>query len=159
MTATTTRNRTLEQTVFSAFMFGDSSDLFELPGGPVGFAIGAEYRDEQSEFIPDPLESPDGVNSTSSLIFPVDAPVNAVVGGYDVTEVFGEFSAPLIMGVPLIEELLLEGAYRYSDYSTLGGAESWNVRGTWAPGSRACASARPSPRRCARRTSTSCSRP
>ena len=133
VTTTTHRQRTLEQTVFSAFLFGDSSDLFELPAGPVGFALGVEYRDEQSEFTPDPLESPDGAASTSSLIFPVNAPVNPVVGGYDVTEVFGEFSVPLVMGAPLIEELTLEGAYRYSEYSTLGGAESWNVRGTWAP--------------------------
>jgi outer membrane receptor protein involved in Fe transport len=133
VTTTTRRSRSLEQTVISGFLFGDSSDLFELPGGPVGFALGAEYRDEQSEFNPDPLESPDGAASTYSLVFPVNAPVNPVVGGYDVTEVFGEFSAPLVMGAPLVEELVLEGAYRYSDYSTLGGAESWNIRGTWAP--------------------------
>ncbi|WP_300542843.1 TonB-dependent receptor [Maricaulis sp.] len=133
VTATTHRSRTLEQTVLSGVIFGDSSDFFELPYGPIGVALGAEYREEESEFVPDPLESPDGAASTSSLIFPVNAPVNPVVGGFDVTELFGEISVPLLIGVPLAEELILEGAYRYSDYSTLGGAESWNVRGTWAP--------------------------
>ena len=133
VTTTTNRSRTLEQTVFSAAVFGDTSDFFELPYGPIGLAAGLEYRDEQSEFNPDPLESPNGAASTSSLIFPVNAPVNPVVGGFDVTDVFGEISIPVLIGVPFFEELMLEGAYRYSDYSTLGGAESWNIRSTWAP--------------------------
>lgn len=132
-TTTTNRSRTLEQTMLSGVIFGDTSDFFELPYGPIGLAFGAEYREEDSEFNPDPLESPNGAASTSSLIFPVNAPVNPVVGGFDVTDVFAEFSAPLLIGVPFFEELTLEGAYRYSDYSTLGGAESWNLRGGWAP--------------------------
>ena len=31
-----------------AFVSGDSSQLFELPGGPVGFVLGGEYRTEDA---------------------------------------------------------------------------------------------------------------
>ena len=64
-----------EQFVAQGFVTGDLSQLFELPGGPIGFALGAEYRRETAystfdtlvssgqtflnaipEFDPDPFE-------------------------------------------------------------------------------------------------------
>ena len=44
----TTSHARLDQLVLSAFISGDSSQWFNLPGGPVGFAIGAEYRRENT---------------------------------------------------------------------------------------------------------------
>jgi outer membrane receptor protein involved in Fe transport len=38
-----------------AFVSGDSSQLFELPGGPVRFVVGGEYRREEASQIADPL--------------------------------------------------------------------------------------------------------
>lgn len=44
-----------EQFVISGFIAGDTTDWFELPGGPVSFVIGAEYRDERAKSTFDPL--------------------------------------------------------------------------------------------------------
>src|SRR3546814_13562021 len=41
----------------SANLVGDSSQWFELPGGPVRFAIGAEYRRETASYAYDDLVS------------------------------------------------------------------------------------------------------
>ena len=38
-------------------MSGDTSQWFSLPGGPVGFAIGAEYRREKLFYTADPFVS------------------------------------------------------------------------------------------------------
>ncbi len=43
----------IRQLVLSGFVSGDSSQLFELPGGPVRFALGAEYRRERSFYSQD----------------------------------------------------------------------------------------------------------
>ncbi len=41
----------LRQLDFLGFVSGDSSQLFELPGGPIRFALGAEYRREKADYI------------------------------------------------------------------------------------------------------------
>ena len=43
----------ITQFVASGFVSGDFSQLFELPGGPVGFAVGAEYRRETTNYVQD----------------------------------------------------------------------------------------------------------
>ena len=48
ITATVVNEFELEQTVFSAILTGDTGGFFELPGGPIGFAVGAEYREERA---------------------------------------------------------------------------------------------------------------
>ena len=47
---------TIDQLVWSASVVGDSGEWFELPGGPVGFAAGAEFREESSEAGFDPWQ-------------------------------------------------------------------------------------------------------
>ena len=39
---------TMDQVVLTAFVSGDTADWFDLPGGPVNFIAGAEYREESS---------------------------------------------------------------------------------------------------------------
>ena len=133
------RKRTIEQTVFNAFVAGDTSQVFELPGGAIGFALGAEYRDESSSFEADPLERPRedpiGQLDATQLIFPVDGPTANISGGFDVWEVFTEASLPLIADMPAAELLQLDAAYRYSEYDTLGGADAWNLGLIYAPNS------------------------
>ena len=131
------RERTIEQTVFTAFLAGDTASLFEVGGGPVGFVLGAEYRDEASSFEADPVERPRtdpiGQLDAIQLIFPVDGPTANVSGGFDVWEVFGETSVPLVADQPGIDLLQIDAAYRYSEYDTLGGADTWNVGLIYAP--------------------------
>ena len=55
---TTTENDklTLEQTVISATLAGDTSDYFEMPAGAIAFVVGGEYRKEESEAEFDPWQ-------------------------------------------------------------------------------------------------------
>ena len=99
-----------EQLVASAYMAGDSSQLFELPGGPAAFAIGAEYRVEKAESEWDELTASGG--TFLNAIEPFNPP------DLKVAEFFGELRLPILADLPFVEELTAEAAYRYSDYDT-----------------------------------------
>ncbi len=115
----------IDQTVFSATLIGDSSQWFSLPGGPIGFAVGAEYRDEGSEFTPDPfLQEGYGFQYTTTGI---------TKGGFDVTEAFLELNFPILEGAPFAELLSFNIAGRVGDYSTVGETSTYKIDGIWAP--------------------------
>ncbi len=94
-------------------------------GGPVQVAFGAEYRDEDADFRP-----------SQDLAAGTIAGFNgspAQGGAFDVYEIYGEMYVPLVAGKEWAELLELELQYRYSDYSTVGGVNSYKIGGTWAP--------------------------
>jgi outer membrane receptor protein involved in Fe transport len=122
--ANTTDRARIEQQVISGSISGDFGAFFELPGGPIGFAIGGEYRKEKSTFTADPLAA-QGLTFTNSL--------SNDSGRYEVTEEFGELRAPLLKDVPFFHRLEFGAAIRFSDYSTIGSTTAWKVDGTWAP--------------------------
>jgi len=124
-------------TVFSANLTGD---LFELPAGPLGFAIGVESRKEAGAFTPDPL----AVTGASTNLA-----AGPTKGRYTVDEYYGELSIPVLADLPLIKALNISLSSRMSDYDTFGDTTNskagleWRpmdgllVRGTWAEGFRA----------------------
>ena len=109
-----------------AFVNGDLSQLFELPGGPIGFVIGAEWRRETAFQFADPVS---GAGATFFNAFPVfDPPALEVLEG------FGEVRVPLLRDLPFAQELTISAAARYSDYNTAANHTfSYNINGTWAP--------------------------
>ncbi len=110
-----------EQTQFAV---SASSELLELPAGYLGFATGLEYRKEEgSSSRSDVTESGDSGGSFA-------APTN---GSYNVAEVFVEFNVPLLSGHEFAEELSLDIAARYSDYSTFGGEGTYRFGVSYAP--------------------------
>lgn len=124
---------TITQHVVNGFVSGDFGKYFELPGGPVSFAIGAEYRDERSASVFDPIAR-QATDFDSELSVLADFPLVAnEVGSFDVKEVFAELALPILADVPNAELLELKAAVRLSDYSTTGFADSWSVSGIWAP--------------------------
>ncbi|WP_419807907.1 TonB-dependent receptor plug domain-containing protein [Sphingomonas sp.] len=127
----------IEQHVASASISGDFGQFFALPGGPIKFAFGGEYRRESSRFDPDPrFNALDPVtNTTGSLFFQYDEPalVQPSRGHFDVKEAFGEIDLPLLRNVPFANVLSVGAAGRYSDYSTVGSTNTWQFNGTWAP--------------------------
>ncbi|MCC5996108.1 MAG: TonB-dependent receptor [Oceanicaulis sp.] len=147
ITTTTIDELRLEQTVLSGFLTGDFGNWFTLPAGPVSFATGIEYRRESSRLHRDdvslgilPAGSPFGegtmisdVSDNGSLGFNASSQFFNSSGNFDVTDVFVELSVPILAGLPLAEELTIDGAYRYADYSTVGGAETWKLGMIWTP--------------------------
>ena len=100
------------QFVATAFVSGDLSQLFELPGGPIAFSLGGEYRREKLSYDVDPFTSR-GYTFYNALA-PFSAPAFAV------KEAFAELSVPLIKDTFLLQELTLHGSGRVADYK--GGA-------------------------------------
>ncbi|NDW16324.1 TonB-dependent receptor [Alteromonas genovensis] len=125
-----TSQNEIEQENFLAVISGNSSDLFELPAGPVSFALGYEWRRETSTFTPDPY-------SASGLTFGTldsrSGPTNASNGQYDVSEYFVEATIPLLEGMDFAERLELRTAYRSSDYDPYGTHDAWTVGSVWSP--------------------------
>lgn len=117
---------TLEQQVVSAYATGG---LFTLPAGEVQAVIGGEYRKEKNfigavaEYNPeDPAYVPDyGVVQ------------NPLRGEYDVKEIFGELSVPILADLPFAYKLSVDAAVRASDYSTAGKTTSWKYGLQYAP--------------------------
>lgn len=101
-----------------------SGTLFDLPAGAVSLAFGAEYRRDRYDFQPSAMDVSGEYGSVSQ------APMS---GQYSVRELFTEFRVPLLSGVPFAQELAIEGAARYSDYSTIGGVNTWKLGLEWAP--------------------------
>ncbi|WP_188873307.1 TonB-dependent receptor [Iodidimonas muriae] len=115
----------LTQQVVNATITGDSAGFMYLPAGPLGFALGTEYRRESTA-------TEEGFLRNSGDVFPGGV-IEDTVGNFDVWELFGEISIPVLRGVPFAEEVNIEAAVRYADYSTIGSATTWKVGGDWAP--------------------------
>ncbi|WP_374942711.1 TonB-dependent receptor domain-containing protein [Sphingomonas sp.] len=101
-----------------------SGELFDLPGGPVGVAIGYEHRFQYGSFTPDPVIQA-GLGS--------DIPAQAASGKFNVDEVYGELRVPVLRDTPFFQLLELNGAARYSDYSTFGGNTTLTGGVLWKP--------------------------
>ena len=108
---------TNEQHVVSASLA--NSRLFQLPAGPVGIAVGTEYRKEKSVDDLDILTNTGG-NSGNQI--------PDTVGAFDVWEAYGELNVP-ILSDSFVDYFGVTGAARYSHYSQeqVGGVFSWNV--------------------------------
>lgn len=117
---TTTDDR-FTRTVAGASLAGD---LFELSAGPVATAFGVEYRKETFNTVPDETALSGDLAAVS--IAPI---INS--GSFNVKEAFAEVRVPVIEGLPAIHSLALEGAARYSDYSTIGGVFTYRGAVDW----------------------------
>ncbi len=123
-TLTSVARDKLTQHVVSGSITGDLGGLFSLPGGDVGFAIGAEYRRESSSSVPDPADT--AGFTFNNVLLPSR-------GHYDVKEAFAEVNVPLLKDMPFVNELSVGAAIRFSDYSTIGKTTTWKVDGVYAP--------------------------
>jgi outer membrane receptor protein involved in Fe transport len=105
---------------------------------PVTTAWGNE-GDLLADVAPDFEEDTDGDGDIDlefnqrSLVFDPESMVQNVVGSYDVAEIFGEVSVPILADMAFARELTLDAAARFSDYSTIGSTVTWNVGGSWTP--------------------------
>jgi outer membrane receptor protein involved in Fe transport len=108
------------------FVNGDSSQLFSLPGGPIGFVLGGEYRRETAFYHEDPFVLTDQSNDVDVGNFDPKA--------FHVAEAFAEVNIPILKDLPFAHELTVSGAGRYSRYADpIKGVWTYNVGGEWAP--------------------------
>ncbi|MBB3169187.1 TonB-dependent receptor plug domain-containing protein [Simiduia aestuariiviva] len=114
----------ITQEVFQASANGT---LVTLPAAsnPVGLVVGVESRADESTYRPDSFLSAGDVLGFNAG--------EATVGSYSSRELFGEIDIPLVEGAPFADSLSLWGAYRYSDYSNIGGVSSYATTLSWAP--------------------------
>ena len=101
-----------------------TGDLFDLPAGPVGIAVGFEHRYQFGSFDPDPVIVA-GLGA--------DIPAQPARGSYNSDEVYGEIRVPILADTPFFQTLEVDGAVRHSDYSTSGGNTTYTGSGLWKP--------------------------
>ena len=121
----------IEQQQFLAVLAGDTSHFFELPGGPIGFAAGFEYRRDQSQFTRDSFFSIEGNVVTNNSVPLFDSPTDGQ--GITVYEGFGEVRLPLLGDMPFVEYLEVSASGRISDYNTIGSTETYSFGGIYKP--------------------------
>ena len=116
-----------KQVDFNGFVAGDLSQLFSLPGGPISFVVGAEYREDNVSYQQDPLVNQGYTFYNAIPTF--TAPKSKV------KEAYAELNIPLLKDLPFIHELTLSGAGRISHYSigTTGTVKAYNGGVEWAP--------------------------
>ncbi|MDB5721822.1 MAG: TonB-dependent receptor [Alphaproteobacteria bacterium] len=123
------RDQSASQFDALGYLSGDLSQLFELPGGPIGFALGAEYRRETASSVFDPVTTS---GATDANVIPPFHPPALLV-----KEAFGELRVPLLRDVRFARELSFEAAGRVSAYNkgagTTGTVWTYNFGGIYAP--------------------------
>jgi len=126
------------------------NDFFNLPAGPVGFLVGAEYRkesfkDNRDDRLDGTIAFTDKDGDTYPFVSDVanSSPTGDSKGSRNVTSLFTEFA------VPVFENLDVQLALRYEDLSDVGSttvgkvAFGWRVfeplliRGSWSQAFRA----------------------
>ncbi|WP_232491850.1 TonB-dependent receptor plug domain-containing protein [Novosphingobium kaempferiae] len=116
-------NRKRDQFVAAATLSGTLEELFSLPAGPIGFAVGVEYRRETAD-----IDQDTALLTGNTYRQGVQA---AYSGSFDVKELYGEVLIPVLHDLPLIRKLDVGGAYRLSDYNLFGTHGTWKVEGNW----------------------------
>jgi iron complex outermembrane receptor protein len=102
-----------------------TGDLFELPAGPVGAAIGYEYRNDDIRSLPNDVAAEGQLWG-----FFKDLGAN---GEKDTEEYFLEIEVPILAGVTAFEELTANVSTRHTDDEFYGGAWTYSGKLSWRP--------------------------
>jgi len=111
-----------EQTIVGGFVTGD---IFDLPAGPVGVVLGAEWREDKIDSQPDAIAS-------NGLFWGFFADGGAE-GSKWIREVYGEISVPLIAGETLVESLDISASGRVTDEEFYGTNGTFSLGAGWRP--------------------------
>ncbi|CAN5153411.1 TonB-dependent receptor [soil metagenome] len=153
-TGTSRYRATIRQDSFTANLSGS---LFDLPAGPVDFAIGGEYRKQSLNLTSNAAPSTLVGTSTDPVILAAQTAairanyfaglrgvpsgagiywltnVGTAQGSLNVKEAYAELAVPILKDKTFFQELSLNGAARITDYSTSGTVKTWKVGATWRP--------------------------
>lgn len=128
--AVTALKQEFQQRIMQAFVSGDT---FDLPAGPVGLVVGAEYRDFEYELDP---------GAAGGAIYGFNSQARA--GGTSTfKDAFAEVLVPILRDAPMARSLELSLGYRYSESSfentvivAPGGGDSndaYKIELSWQP--------------------------
>lgn len=121
-------NRTVQkQDVVELNLQGKIADL---PAGELRFAAGAAYRSNSYEFDPDSAYAPVAALGGASDVIGLFGQL-PTAGSTNVKEVYGELLVPVLSDAPFVKRLSLDAAFRYSDYNTSGGVETYKIDANW----------------------------
>lgn len=114
-----------------------SGNLFNTWAGPVSVALSAEWRktsyDSYTDANATALANCTGLptNCKSTTLEWANAFGNRSTVSVEVKEAAAEFELPLIKDKPFFRSLSLNGAARYTSYSTSGSYWTWKIGGDW----------------------------
>ena len=111
----------LQQDVAAASVQGEPLATW---AGPVSVASGVEYRKESVVSHADPIAQASGYFVGN---------FKATRGSYDVIEAFLESVVPIVNNKTWAHSLDLNGAVRWTDYSTSGEVITWKLGATYSP--------------------------
>lgn len=121
-------NNNTEQFIYGGSLTGDTGLRIPSADSPVAYAVGVEYREENSQHLPD-----DNYANGNAIGFGSSNPIDASI---EIREIYGELS------VPVHNRVTLEAGIRYAEYdneSILGAATisnsfdntSFKLAGEW----------------------------
>ena len=120
------RKDTRGKTTYTSHQFAGhvTGSLFQMPNQEaVGAVLGLEYRREDIRDVPDPDAQIDNFWGFTTA---------GITSGDDsVLELFAEVEVPLLKGVPLAEELIVNASGRWTDYDSYGSDTTYRVAVDW----------------------------
>lgn len=127
VTAQVSTNDTNTQNDFLAFASGEVLESV-LPAGPIGIAVGYEYRKEEFQGF-------GREQGRGSRLLLLNNSFNNPGGQYDTSEFFTEVRLPLLRDLPFAEALEVSGAYRTSENSveSIGKLQTFSLLGSYRP--------------------------
>ncbi len=96
--------------------------LFNLPAGPVDFAVGGNYRYNSIDQR--------GTIAAVEALYQTRNPGSFFLN-QSVYEAFSEIGVPVLRDLPFIKAIDLNAAGRYTNYSITGGVYTWKYGATW----------------------------
>ena len=116
----------ITQLDITGFVNGDTSEFFNLPGGPIGFVIGGEYRRETAYY------KQDDATASGSTFYNAIPEFNPT--SFEVKEAFAEVRLPILKDLPFAHLLTVSAAGRVSHYKgSTGTVYSYNAGFEYAP--------------------------
>ncbi len=120
LTGTAMLSAAIDQEIFAATMTGDTGISIGMTDKTISVAMGMErrelYYDRDSDTV-----------FEEGMLLGQGGPTASIEGGYNVTDIFVEAA------IPLTDTITTELGYRYSDYSTSGGTDTYKAMLSWAP--------------------------
>lgn len=117
--------------------FNIAGTPFSTWAGQVALSLGGDIRwqslvqtSNSDPAVPVNYTGIRGVATTQRFSF---TNVGVANGRYQVKELFGEIAVPLASNAPFARQLELNGAVRFTDYSTFGSKITWKAGLSWQP--------------------------